>query len=1166
MVLIMYNLFYLHEREFLNKELHITEKWGNGLYQQTLEDSKETIMDNKLFSRMQYEPCVLIIGKEYKKVKREIFDYGWNMVVTTSCDMGLSARLKNDKRLVQDIFRKQEMQANLLDKRNLHVVRLLGQEEPNAGLDELELEDAIENAAALLERVAEIINRNGIILIENFNEPIVSYRIMRNAFKGLCANQQQIYIFNYSGDNNYITDLVRRGIVTTFSESINYFFEENFYQYEESFKDNEESMLHIYIDDKKETAVSVDKNITLETDSFAELLNVSLMNEIRIPQGMFKDYFYLFLKNSVREPQWYGYEYGFNIQRSYEESLYKKVKKGLENVGRTNNKPLLLVGQTGTGKSIALAALAHKIFYEKKYPVIFINNPDVNFYYNNEYKQKEVSRKKSPAFMALDKLLENLENKGAKAILLIWDTSSYDAGREKCYRLYQALLSRGRKVYLVSTAYENKNEAILNEQDIDNVSAVEESVLNKKFVECYANVTMSDEVGQLTKILLDKCSMAREYVDEIIDIYARQSSNFLSLFYQVFDMLRGDLSKGVYREASLKLQELEKFLATDFKIDNGYNLFAISLKNIENELKKAGIVDSIKGEVEIEQEKVDLAKEEFIKCIALCSQFKLKMPYDFALRILGTYNPQIIRTLSSSTFFQITKDYYGNYEIAIRTPLEAAMYLRAKDVSAIEQIDSIKVMLKNMKTGGGYGQQEEVRLCEKLIRIIGPNNPNSEYGKKYRGGYEEIIDELKKLREERDIWEPILVSQEITFIREYYGNDNERNIEERISWLKRAVDIADKILSRAEYFGLSVGIRNTIIVESANSKLLLCQLNGVNDARLYKQLRRDLREVIRYDSLNYYAYVTLLKGSIAEYDNEQNKTRQVELLEAMCSVADEITLENAEIAESGYVQRQVTLIYSRLKDVNIVQNYVDELAANGSAAGVYAMARKRLYDCEVNFKKGIIKDEDRQIAACKYVYNLFRNDKYASIVLESESCQYMFLNVLWILNNKGMPIYKGGECWCTFMDEKVWGEILALCNNYIEKFCSESINAYKMDKNIKYIQALCLAQLGRYLDCVATLKSIEEDSTVGIQRILTKHMICDEYGVPRKFTGRLGKYDEIERRGMVYIEEFGRKPLYYYGPNLKMTNHVEGAIFTDLEVGLCSIAPKVYRNTETQGG
>jgi len=537
-----------------------------------------------------------------------------------------------------------------------------------------------------------------------------------------------------------------------------------------------------------------------------------------------------------------------------------------------------------------------------------------------------------------------------------------------------ALLSRGRKVYLVGTAYENNNEMMLDDQYIDGENVVEESVLNKKFIECYADITVSDEIEQLTEILLEKCSMDKEYVDKIIDIYARQNSNFLSLFYQVFDMLRGDLAKGVYREASLKLQELERFIATDFKIGDGYNLFALALKNMENELKWAGIVDFIKGEEEIEKEKIELAEEEFIKCIALCSQFKLKMPYDFALRILGTYNPQIIKTLFRSTFFQITQDYYGNYEIAIRTPLEASMYLRAKDVSAIEQIDCVKVMLKHMKTGGEYGQQEEVRVCEKIIRIIGPNNPNPEYGKRYRVGYEEIIDELRKLREERDIWEPILISQEITFIREYYGNDKERDVKERITWLKMAINIADKILSRAEYFGLSVGIRNAIIVESANSKLLLCQLSDVNDVGLYKQLRRDLREVIRYDSINYYAYVTLLKGSIAEYDSEQSKVRKVELLEAMCSVADEITLENAEIAESEYVQRQVTLIYSRLKETNIVQNYVDELAANGSAAGVYAMARKRLFYCDVNFKKGISNGDNRQFAACEYVYEMFHND------------------------------------------------------------------------------------------------------------------------------------------------------------------------------------------------
>ncbi|MFR8312607.1 MAG: hypothetical protein ACLVBP_09815 [Ruminococcus sp.] len=130
---------------------------------------------------------------------------------------------------------------------------------------------------------------------------------------------------------------------------------------------------------------------------------------------MYKDYFYLFLKNSVREPQWYGYNYGFNLHRVYEDRLYRKVKKGIENVGKPNNRPLLVVGQTGTGKSISLAAIAYKIFNEKKYPVVYINDPDVNFYSNVKYKQKGINRKGSPAFNALDALLECLENSGAKA-------------------------------------------------------------------------------------------------------------------------------------------------------------------------------------------------------------------------------------------------------------------------------------------------------------------------------------------------------------------------------------------------------------------------------------------------------------------------------------------------------------------------------------------------------------------------------------------------------------------------------------------------------------------------------------------------------------------------------------------------------------------------------
>ena len=869
-----------------------------------------------------------------------------------------------------------------------------------------------------------------------------------------------------------------------------------------------------------------------------------------------EDYFYMFLKNSVREPQWYGYNYGFNIHRSYEERLYRKVKKGLENVGKPNNKPLLVVGQTGMGKSISLAAIAYKIFSEKKYPVIYINDPDVNFYSNAEYKQKGIDRKGSPAFNALDALIEKLEKLGAKSTLLVWDTSSYSTGREKCYRLYQALLARGRKVYLLCTAYElSHNPTVADEEDY-----VEESVMNKKFVECQATTEISTEVEQLRDILLNKCNMPAQSVNSIINYYAKSSSNYLSMFYQTFDILRGDLSKGVFKEASANLQDLDEILKGANETTSSFNnVFAYALKKIEEDLMNAGIVEGVEDIDRSEKHKIEVAKDDFIKCIAVCSQFKLKMPYDFALRILGTYNEKIIKTLTKSTFFVITKDYYENYEISLRTPLEAVMYISAKNMTPLDEVECIIKMLDLMSPSGGYGQQQEVRLCEKIIRIIGPNN--SENKNRYKRGYAEIIDALKRLREERNIWEPILVSQEITYLREIYGRDEALETDKRITVLEEAVRIAEEMLNKIEYIGISMGTRNAIIVESANSKLLLCQLKETNDTLLFKELRRDLRNVIKYDSLDYHAYVTLLKGSVIEYKNESDKIKQIELLESMCSVADEIMFENPDVANSEYFQRQVTEIYTLLDDSAIVKAYIEELVSNGSSAGLYVMTRKILHENSVDFKMPIMNKE--QQGACEKVYAIFNDDRYKTVLNESEPCQYMLLNVVWLMNNK-KPIYSDGECWTTRMSENVWRELLGICNNFIMRFCNDSEDIHQLAKNIRYIKALCLGQLGQYSESISVLKTIEEDSTLGLRRVFTKHMLCDEMGIPKKFTGRLGKYDEVSRSGEVFIEEFGKNPIYYHGPHMNSANLTEGMVFSDVEIGYSNISAKAFRGIENK--
>ena len=175
----------------------------------------------------------------------------------------------------------------------------------------------------------------------------------------------------------------------------------------------------------------------------------------------------------------------------------------------------------------------------------------------------------------------------------------------------------------------------------------------------------------------------------------------------------------------------------------------------------------------------------------------------------------------------------------------------------------------------------------------------------------------------------------------------------------------------------------------------------------------------------------------------------------------------------------------------------------------------------------------------------------------------MLLNVVWLMNNK-KPIYSDGECWLTKMNENTWTEILNICNNYIIQFCNDFDQVHQFGKNIKYIKALCLGELGRYSESIAVLKDIEEDSSLGLSRVFTKHMLCDENGNPRKFNGRLGKYNEVSRSGNLYIDEFGKKPIYYHGPHMKTSNLKEGTIFNDIEIGYSIIAPKAFRDIESK--
>lgn len=158
---------------------------NNSISGYTITEKGEVLkMMNELFSRMQYEPSVFLVGNKYETLKSYVLDYAWNLIVTTNCEVNLASALKNDKRSVRDIINKNDMQANLLDRKNLHVIRLFGESYPKEIMDELDSEDVSDQAVSMLARVAEIIKRNGIILIEDFEE---SFFHIRNSERHLEA-------------------------------------------------------------------------------------------------------------------------------------------------------------------------------------------------------------------------------------------------------------------------------------------------------------------------------------------------------------------------------------------------------------------------------------------------------------------------------------------------------------------------------------------------------------------------------------------------------------------------------------------------------------------------------------------------------------------------------------------------------------------------------------------------------------------------------------------------------------------------------------------------------------------------------------------------------------------------------------------------------------------
>ena len=126
------------------------------------------------------------------------------------------------------------------------------------------------------------------------------------------------------------------------------------------------------------------------------------------------------------------------LSEDFESVLHERVRRALSNAGR-NRKPVLIHGQSGSGKSLALARLAHTIRMENSYPVVYASRAT-----------------RIPTVEELDDFCLRAEDAGARATLVICD-ANFPASRYG--DLLRGFRSRGRRVVVVGSAYRVVDES-----------------------------------------------------------------------------------------------------------------------------------------------------------------------------------------------------------------------------------------------------------------------------------------------------------------------------------------------------------------------------------------------------------------------------------------------------------------------------------------------------------------------------------------------------------------------------------------------------------------------------------------------------------------------------------------------------------------------------------
>lgn len=691
-----------------------------------------------------------------------LLDVAWSAVFTTSIDPRLARRLETRGRQPEAVLAKDHFARVPRSRFRPPVFHLFGScsetsQDLKAPQSRFELRQRITvHSNSMINRIAETVTPLGLLVVDGYST--VHDWLQIDDFLAPLSVSQGLRILWFGSspiDSDFFSELVKKGNILScpnrLTDVLADLMARGKDEYLGSTVSDEPEIISLenekFLDPAPSIRLRVEASSSIVDDEWT--VNAPLLDAVATVDAFHRFHGDLGGTRSLVR----GIARGFAIRRDFEKELYERVEGALRDQGNLG-RFVILHGQSGTGKTVAIARLAYDLRKGLKVPVLYASG-------------------RIPLATDVDEFCAEAERAGALGTVILCDANQ----TLNRYRdLSNALRSRGRRITVVGTTYNTEVSQVSGQvQAVNAPSEMTES-------EC------SDLKQLVAKFTGSNGKIEGSSID---------CNHALALLYRIMASGRERIVAGVSGEARAT-EDLLRKRSSNMPVTSRIR------SALAEQLINAGLHDGKFTLFEENQEGAAFGSDaagSLIDYVMVAGRVNCPIPVNLLIRTLSLHQKGLDIVQISHLFEDIdlfrwrTADAEGNVLlIGPRLQLEAELICQRRLADKNKELQFLIDLIEAVRPSD-VDRLSEVNFLHDLLQKLDRSGPR---GDEYSDGYLEIAKALTKLRVEHKVEDASLMLQESAFRRaalwrkDRQGEENNRLSEDaRYEVLNEAREVVE---------------------------------------------------------------------------------------------------------------------------------------------------------------------------------------------------------------------------------------------------------------------------------------------------------------------------------------------------------------------------------------